>query len=55
MKNAGHSSVFGKRKELHTVIIARGDKIRHFQIRPWVAGIAGVAFAALTAGYLLAT
>lgn len=55
MKTAGHSTVFGKRRELHTVIIARGDKIRHFQVRPWVVSAVGAAVAALAVGYLLAT
>lgn len=55
MKNAGQSSVFGRRRELHTVIIARGDTIRHFQIRPWVTTVAGIAAAVLAIGYLVAT
>ncbi|MBL8579497.1 MAG: peptidoglycan DD-metalloendopeptidase family protein [Mesorhizobium sp.] len=55
MKEASQSTVFGKRREPHTVIIARGDEIRHFQVRPWVAALAGSAFAALAIGYLLAT
>lgn len=49
------SSVFGKRSEPHTVIIASGDRIRHFTIRPWVAALAGSALAAIAIGYLLAT
>ncbi|MEC9243709.1 M23 family metallopeptidase [Nitratireductor rhodophyticola] len=49
------SAVFGKRKEPHTIIIARGDKIRHFTVRPWVAAMVGSAVAALAIGYLLAT
>jgi murein DD-endopeptidase MepM/ murein hydrolase activator NlpD len=55
VKEAGRSSVFGKRSEPHMVIIARGDDIRHFQIRPWVAALAGSALAAIAIGYLLAT
>lgn len=55
MKNAGQSTVFGKRKEPHTVIIARGDEIRHFTVRPWMAAFAGSALAAIAIGYLLAT
>ncbi len=47
--------MFGKRKEPHTVIIARGDEIRHFTIRPWLAALAGSVLAALAVGYLLAT
>jgi murein DD-endopeptidase MepM/ murein hydrolase activator NlpD len=49
------STVFGKRKEPHTVIIARGDTIRHFTIRPWVAAVAGSVCAVIAIGYLLAT
>jgi murein DD-endopeptidase MepM/ murein hydrolase activator NlpD len=49
------STVFGRRKEPHTVIIARGDDIRHFQVRPWLVAVAGSAFAAIAIGYLLAT
>lgn len=49
------TTVFGRRKEPHTVIIARGDQIRHFTVRPWVAAFAGSALAAMAIGYLLAT
>lgn len=51
----GQSAVFGKRKEPHTVIIARGNEIRHFTIRPWLAAFLGSALAAVVIGYLLAT
>ncbi len=52
---AGQPATFGRRKEPHTVIIARGDDIRHFTVKPWVAAIIGSAFAAIAIGYLLAT
>ncbi len=55
VKNAGQSAVFGRRREPHTVIIARGDEIRHFTVRPWIAAFAGSALAAVAIGYLLAT
>lgn len=55
MKQPVQPTVFGRRKEPHTVIIARGDQIRHFTIRPWVAAVAGSAAAAIAIGYLLAT
>ncbi|PAQ12410.1 M23 family metallopeptidase [Mesorhizobium temperatum] len=55
MNVAGQSTVFGRRKEPHTVIIARGNEIRHFTIRPWVAAFCGSALAAMAIGYLLAT
>ncbi|PRD42043.1 M23 family peptidase [Phyllobacterium phragmitis] len=47
--------IFGKRKEPHTIIIARGDAISHFTIRPWVLAIGGSLCAAAAIGYLLAT
>jgi len=49
------TAIFGKRKEPHTVIIARGDQIHHFTVRPWISAVAGSAFAAVAIGYLLAT
>jgi murein DD-endopeptidase MepM/ murein hydrolase activator NlpD len=55
LQNIKQATVFGRRREPHTVIIARGDQIRHFTIRPWVAALAGSAFAAIAVGYLLAT
>jgi murein DD-endopeptidase MepM/ murein hydrolase activator NlpD len=55
VNSTGQSSVFGRRKEPHTIIIARGDEIRHFTLRPWVAAVAGSALAAIAVGYLLAT
>ncbi|WP_265519040.1 M23 family metallopeptidase [Nitratireductor luteus] len=47
--------VFGQRSEPHTVIIARGDNIRHFTVRPWMAATVGSMIALLSVGYLLAT
>ena len=55
MNATGQSAVFGRRKEPHTVIIARGNEIRHFTIRPWLAAFIGSALAAIAIGYLLAT
>ncbi|UCI05400.1 M23 family metallopeptidase [Mesorhizobium sp. B1-1-8] len=55
MNPTGQSAVFGRRKEPHTVIIARGNEIRHFTIRPWLAALIGSALAAIAIGYLLAT
>lgn len=55
VRASGQSAVFGKRKEPHTVIIARGNDIRHFTVRPWLVALAGSAFAAVAIGYLLAT
>lgn len=55
MKASGQSPVFGRRKEPHTIIIARGDEIRHFTVRPWLLAFAGSALFAVAIGYLLAT
>ncbi len=52
---ARSSAVFGKKKPPHTVIIARGDDIRHFTVRPWLLATAGSVLCAVTIGYLLAT
>lgn len=49
------STAFGKRKEPHTIIIARGQDIRHFVIRPWVVALCGALVMAISVGYLLAT
>ncbi|MBE7185034.1 MAG: M23 family metallopeptidase [Methylobacterium mesophilicum] len=49
------AKVLGRRKEPHTVIIARGDRIRHFTVRPWLAALAGCAALSLTVGYFGAT
>ncbi|MCO5163414.1 MAG: peptidoglycan DD-metalloendopeptidase family protein [Mesorhizobium sp.] len=55
MSQSRQSAIFGKRKEPHTVIIARGDQIHHFTVRPWIAAAIGSACAAVAIGYLLAT
>ncbi len=55
MTGIRQASVFGRRKEPHTLIIARGDEIRHFVVRPWLAALAGSVLAALAIGYLVAT
>jgi murein DD-endopeptidase MepM/ murein hydrolase activator NlpD len=49
------SAIFGKCREPHTIIIARGDQIRHFTLKPWVVAVAGAAVAAIAIGYLTAT
>lgn len=49
------TAIFGKRKEPHTIIIAQGDRIRHFTVRPWMVAIAASVAAAMAVGYLLAT
>ena len=56
MKSKGQpSAVFGKRKEPHTVIIARGKDIRHFTVRPWLATALAGTVAVFSIGYLAAT
>lgn len=55
VKISGQSNVFGRRKEPHTVIIARGDELRHFTVRPWVVAFLGSVCAAIAIGYLSAT
>ena len=55
LSRAHQSIVFGKRREPHTIIIARGEEIRHFTLRPWVVAVVGSAVAAMAVGYLLAT
>ena len=49
------SAIFGKRSEPHTIIIAHGDDLRHFTIRPWLAASLGTVVAAFAIGYLIAT
>jgi len=47
--------VFGERKEPPVLIIARGEKISHFTLRPWMTALGSAAFLTLSAGYLGAT
>lgn len=42
-------------KEPHTIIIARGDSIRHFTLKPWMALAASTFAIGLATCYLLAT
>lgn len=55
MHRASHSVIFGRRNEPHTIIIARGESIRHFTVRPWTAALLGCCLAVIAVGYLLAT
>lgn len=48
-------NVFGRRKEPHTIIIAHGNDIRHFTVKPWMAMTAGAFCAAVAFGYIIAT
>ncbi|QND54240.1 peptidoglycan DD-metalloendopeptidase family protein [Phyllobacterium sp. 628] len=55
MKKAKHSPIFSNRQEPHTIIIARGETIRHFTLRPWAAILGGTLAFALAGTYLIAT
>ena len=47
--------VFGKRKKQHTIILASGDQIRHWTVRPWMLGMTASVLAVFAIGYLLGT
>lgn len=53
--NALPPNIFGKRREPHTIIIAHGDDVRHFTVKPWMALTCGAFFASIALGYLVAT
>ncbi len=55
MKKPKNPSIFGSTKEPHTIIIARGETIRHFTIKPWMAFLGGTLALGLAGSYLLAT
>jgi murein DD-endopeptidase MepM/ murein hydrolase activator NlpD len=52
---AKRPNMFGKRKEPHTIIIAHGNDIRHFTVKPWMALTGGAVLSAMAFGYLVAT
>lgn len=51
----GKSVTFGRRGQPHMIVIARGDRIRHFSVRPWLVALLGALAFAGIAGHLLAT
>jgi murein DD-endopeptidase MepM/ murein hydrolase activator NlpD len=53
--NHGKQPVFGKRREPHTIIIAHGNDVSHFTIKPWLTLSLGAVLSAMAIGYLLAT
>ncbi len=53
--NQGKQPVFGKRREPHTIIIAHGNDVSHFTIKPWLTLSLGAVLSAMAIGYLLAT
>lgn len=55
MKKVKNSSIFGSTNEPHTIIIARGETIRHFTVRPWAALLGSTIALGLVGSYLLAT
>lgn len=55
MSHSSVNRVFGKRAKQHTIILASGDKVRHWTIRPWMFGIAASFLAVMAIGYLLGT
>ncbi|WP_027231419.1 M23 family metallopeptidase [Phyllobacterium sp. UNC302MFCol5.2] len=55
MKKVRSSSIFGTIKEPHTIIIARGETIRHFSVKPWAALLGGSLAVGFAGTYILAT
>ncbi len=53
--SSNNHGIFGKRSEPHTIIIAQGDNVRHFTIKPWIMTVSGTVAVAFAAGYLMAT
>ena len=50
MTSAPHHQTFGQQQQPHTVIIARGEKVRHFTISARLAGVSGALAIALFVG-----
>lgn len=55
VKKVQNQSIFDGMKEPHTIIIARGETVRYFTMKPWMAVLGGTAAVGLIASYLLAT
>ncbi len=55
MATSAGNRVFGKRSQPHVVILARGDKIRHMTVHPWMAAVAFCFVGVMAIGYLGAT
>lgn len=55
MAKPATSPTFGRRSGDHVVIVATGDRVRHFTVRPWVAAVSFCTLGLLAAGYLGAT
>jgi murein DD-endopeptidase MepM/ murein hydrolase activator NlpD len=41
---SGNSGIFGKRSEPHMIIIAQGDRIRHYTVKPWMMATSYLVF-----------
>ncbi|TCM58958.1 murein DD-endopeptidase MepM/ murein hydrolase activator NlpD [Rhizobium sp. PP-F2F-G48] len=55
MSQSSGSPIFGKRKEQPILILARGEKVHHMTVRPWMTAV-GVSIGTLFAiGYLAST
>ncbi|MBC2885045.1 M23 family metallopeptidase [Ochrobactrum sp. CM-21-5] len=52
---SSRKTVLGRHKEPPVVIIARGERISHFTLRPWMTVLGGACVLALSAGYLGST
>ncbi|MFD2237722.1 M23 family metallopeptidase [Aureimonas populi] len=53
--SAPASSIFPSRRTPHTIILARGDKVRHWTVRPWVLFAAAGGLASLVAACVAST
>jgi len=53
--DTAENRVFGKKREPHVLILARGENVRHMTIRPWMAVLAGCTIGLFSLGYLGAT
>ena len=55
MSQGSASRIFGTRKELPILILARGEDVRHMRVRPWMTATALCLVGLLSLGYLAAT
>lgn len=54
-KTAAPSGIFPPRKTPHTIILARGETVRHWTVRPWMLGAAFGGMATLVAASIAST
>lgn len=55
MSQSSVGRVFGKRAKQHTIILASGNRIRYWTVRPWMLGVTVSFLAVFAIGYLLGT